>query len=352
MKEEERTPRSRERIAHKVQIREVAARAGVSPATVSRILNGSPTVAEEYRRKVAEAVAELGYRPNRIARNLRRQSAEMIGVVISDVENPHFAEMVRAVEDEAYAKGYRLLLCNTDETAEKQGSYLEILAAERVLGVIISPTDPAGPEIAELLDLGTPVVAFDRMVDDDRADSVIADNVDGTRQATRHLIAAGHTEIGFIGGGLGIETGTERLEGYQAAMRDAGLQPLVVSGGFRIEGGHAAAIEVLGRTPPPTALVVANNLMTAGALRAIRGLGVRVPDDVALVAIDDPFWAELVDPPLTTLAQPVRRMANAAMSLLLQRIEGHRERPMKMVFDFELRVRASCGTRTAGEKGG
>ena len=341
-----------DRPARVVQIREVADRAGVSPATVSRVLNDAPTVAEDYRRRVTDAVAELGYRPNRLASNLRRQSAAVIGVVISDIENPHFSEMVRAVEDQAYEKGYRVLLCNTDETLEKQRSYLEILAAERVVGVIISPTDPSGPEIAELLDLGSPVVAYDRAVDDPRADAVIADNVDGTRRATQHLIDAGHRCIGFIGGGLGVETGSERLEGYEAAMLAAGLEPLAVSGSFRIQGGYDAAIGLLGGTPPPTALVVANNLMTAGTLRALRSAGVRVPGDVAIVAIDDPFWAELVDPPLTTLAQPVRQMADAAMSLMLQRIEGRRERPMKLVFELEMRVRESCGTLPRRQRSG
>jgi len=337
--------------AGKVQIREVAERAGVSAATVSRILNGAPTVGEAYRQRVIEAVAELGYRPNRLARNLRRQSAEMIGVVISDIENPHFGEMVRAVEDQAYAKGYRVLLCNTDETPEKQRAYLEILADERVVGAIISPSDPAGAAIAQLMDLGIPVVAFDRVVDDPRADAVIADNVEGTRQATQHLIDGGHRRIGFIAGGLGVETGSERLEGYEIAMRAAALEPLAASGGFRIEGGRTAALELLGASPAPTALVVANNLMTAGALRGLRGAGVKVPDEVALVGVDDPFWAELVDPPLTTLAQPVRLMADAAMSLLLERIEGRRTRRRTLVFDLELRVRISCGTRPRADGG-
>ncbi|MGB9184210.1 MAG: LacI family DNA-binding transcriptional regulator [Solirubrobacteraceae bacterium] len=336
---------SSKRPTHKVQIREVAERAGVSPATVSRILNASPTVGEAYRERVMQAVAELGYRPNRLARNLRRQSAEMIGVVISDIENPHFGEMVRAVEDQAYEKGYRVLLCNTDENPEKQRSYLEILADERVVGAIISPSDPAGPEIAQLLDLGIPVVAFDRVVDDPRADAVIVDNLEGTRQGTQYLIDAGHRRIGFVGGGLGVETGSERLEGYETAMRAAGLEPLAGSGGFRIDGGRTVTIELLEAVPPPTALVVANNLMTAGALLALRGAGLGVPDDIALVATDEPFWAELVDPPLTTLAQPVRQMADAAMSLLLQRVEGRRKRPRKLVFDLELHVRASCGTK-------
>src|SRR4051794_6510165 len=157
-------------------IRDVAARAGLSQTTVSRVLNGDMTVREINRARVLEVIAQLDYRPNRVASNLRRQKAEMIGVVVSDIENPHFARAVRGIEDAAHQRGYRVLLCNTDENATRQRDYLDILAAERVSGVIISPTDPAGDEISALLDLGVPMVAFDRTVNDRRADAVLADN--------------------------------------------------------------------------------------------------------------------------------------------------------------------------------
>ena len=165
----------------RLRIRDVAELAGVSPATVSRVLTGSATVAEAKREEVLAVINELGYRPNRTARNLRRQQAQMIGVVISDIENPHFTQMVRAVEDATYRRGYRVLLCNTDEDEAKQRDYLHVLAAERVAGAIISPTDAAAPEISELIDYGTSVVAFDRGVSDRRADAVLAANAAGAR---------------------------------------------------------------------------------------------------------------------------------------------------------------------------
>jgi LacI family transcriptional regulator len=331
-----------------MRMKDVAERAGVSPATVSRVLNGAVSVRPEYRERVLRVIEEIGYRPNRLASNLRRQKAEMIGVLVSDIENPHFTQMVRAVEDASYGMGYRVLLCNTDETGEKQRSYLEMLAAERVLGVIISPSEPGGEEIAELLDLGIPVVAFDRPVKDPRADAVIVDNAGGTRMATEYLIRAGHERIGFVGGPVRVETGAARLAGYEAAMREAGLRSRSVDGAFRIERARVAVEEMLRQEPAITALIVANNLMTIGALRALRSLGVRVPEEVALVAIDDPFWAELVDPPLTTLAQPVREMAGSAVRLLMERIGGRRAEPGRLVFDFRLRVRGSCGTKGRG----
>jgi LacI family transcriptional regulator len=335
----------------RVRIKDVAERAGVSPATVSRVLNGVASVRVEYREKVLRAIEEMGYRPNRLASNLRRQKAEMIGVVVSDIENPHFTQMVRAVEDAAYRRGYRVLLCNTDENPEKQKSYLQMLAAERVLGVLISPSDPAGEELSELIDLGIPVIAFDRSVDDPRADAVVVDNAAGTRRATEFLIRAGHERIGFVSGLGGIETSVERQAGYEGAMREVGLEPRSVSGGFRIADGRTATEELL-ETGDLTALIVGNNLMTIGALEVLRIHRTRVPEEMALVAVDDPFWAKLVEPPLTTLAQPVREMAACAVELLLERIGGVRERPRRVVFDFELRVRGSCGTAVSRKGGG
>jgi LacI family transcriptional regulator len=326
-------------------IAEVAQRARVSPATVSRVLNADPRVGGAYRDRVLAAVAELGYRPNRLARSMRRQRSGAIGVVVSDIENPHFSGAVRAIEDLAYSRGHQLLVCNTDETPEKERSYLEMMLDERVLGVILSPADPADDMIATLIDAGIPLVAFDREVSDPRADAVIVDNVRGARAATEHLLRAGHRRIAFVGGRPEVETGAERLDGYEIAMRAAELEPRSVSGEFRIDPARGAVAGLLAGPQRPTGLVIANNLMTLGALQALAEAGVRVPDDVAVVAIDDPPWAPFVAPPLTTFGQPVRRMAADAMDLLLERVHGRRDRPARRVVpSLELRVRASCGT--------
>jgi LacI family transcriptional regulator len=324
-------------------ISDVAHRASVSTATVSRVLNGDARVGDAYRRRVLRAVEELDYRPNVLARNLRRQRTATIGVVVPDIENPHFGEMVRAVEDQAFDAGYRVLVCNTDEKADKQRAYLEALIDERVLGVIISPSDPGGEGISRLLDLEIPVVAYDREVADPRADAVLADNVKALRIGTDVLVAEGHRHIAFIGGRIDVETGAERLAGYEMAMRAARLDLEVVDGDFRLERAEAAVAGLLQRDPRATALIVANNLMTLGALRAIREAGLAVPGDIALLGVDDPPWSALVDPPLTTLAQPVRAMAADAMELLLQRVTGTREHPRRIVHPFELRTRASTG---------
>jgi len=331
-------------------MRDVALRASVSVATVSRVLNGSETVGADAQQRVRAAAEELGYRPNRLARNLRRQTTELIGVIVSDIENPHFTEMVRAVEDAAFGRGYRMVLCNTDEQAAKQRAYLDMLAGERVSGVILSPSEAESGELRDLLDLGIPVVAFDRHVADRRADSVVSDGEGAMRVATEHLLAAGHEGVAIVGGRPGVETADARRRGYEAAMGAAGLRPRAADGGFRIEPASAATQELLERDADVTALVVANNLMAIGALRAVARCGRRVPDDIAVVALDDPFWAELVQPPLTVLAQPVRAMADAAMRLLRERIAGDDAPAQHLVFPCELRVRGSCGTKRAMER--
>ncbi|HEX6510284.1 MAG TPA: LacI family DNA-binding transcriptional regulator [Chloroflexota bacterium] len=323
-------------------IRDVAQQAGVSPATVSRVLNGSAVVTPEVRRRVLEAIGHLGYRPNQVARNLRRQQAEMIGVVIGDVENPFFTETVRTVEDAAYNLGYRMLLCNTDENAEKQRAYLRVMAAERVLGVILAPSEPNAAEISDLLDLGIPVVAFDRAAGDPRADSVTADNWEAGRTATEHLLEWGCRHIVLVSSAE-IATGAERLAGYEEAMHSAGLQPRLAPGFSRAEGGMTAVEELLRQEERPDALIAGNGLMTMGALKALRRHEVRIPEDIAFVSIDDPFWAELADPPLTALAQPVRQMAQTVIELLVGRLQNRRDEPRHLVYPFDLRIRASSG---------
>lgn len=322
-------------------LRDVAAHAGVSPATVSRTLNGDDRVNAQLRARVEASVEELGYRRNMLARNLRRRRLDAIGVMVSDIENPHFSEMVKIIEQEGFKAGYRVLVCGTNESRDKQRVYLRMLADERVAGVILSPTDPAGSDIAELLDAGIPVVAFDREVSDPRADTVIADNVSGAAAATNLLIQYGHTDIAFVGGGKGVETSIERLTGYKRAMRSAGLTTRTAIGHFRVDGGRRAVSQLLAAETPPTGVVVANNLMTLGAIKAAHDARVRVPGDLSLVGIDNPYWSEFVNPPITSLAQPVAQMAREAIGMLLSRLDGDASPPRRTVHALALVIRES-----------
>jgi LacI family transcriptional regulator len=325
------------------RIKDVADLAGVSVATVSRVLNGDPRVDDEMRGRVRAAVAELGYRPNRLARNLRRQQLDAIGIVVPDIENPHFAEMVRIVETAALELGHRVLVCNTDEDASRQAAYLRMLADERVSGIVLSPSDPCG-SIGHLRELAIPVVAVDRALRDGVTDSVVADNAPAVQAAAQRLIDAGHERIAFVGGRSEVETGSERQRGYLNAVEGAGLSPLLADGGFRRDAAEAAVARLLAEPRPPSALVVANNLMALGAMRAIRAAGRAIPGDIAVIAVDNPPWAELLDPPLTVLAQPIRAMATQAVDFLVRRLSGDTSPPVRVVHPLELIVRRSCGT--------
>lgn len=337
-----------------VGIRDVASQAGVSPATASRALNGSVTVSDALRASVLEAASDLGYRPNNLARSLRRQRTDTIGVIVSDIANPHHSEAVRVMEDAASRARWRVVLCNSDERVDKQRAYLRLLADERVGAVILSAADEAGSGTDALLDLGIPVLAFDRVITDPRVDAVTCDNEAGVHALTRHLIDLGHRRIGFVGGRAHVATGSARLLGYRAAMREAGLRTLVEDGDFRADRAEAATRRLLQRASRPTALVVANNTMAGGTLRAVRRAGLVVPDEIALATVDDPVWAELVDPPLTALAQPVRAMAEAAVRLVLERVAGERDVSVHLVMPMELRVRRSSGGPVGirGRRGG
>lgn len=325
-------------------IKDVAERAGVSPATVSRVLTGNGSVSRPYRERVMHVVAELDYRPNLIASNLRRQKTHKIGVVVPDIENPTFSQAIRVIEEVAYRQGFRVLLCNSEDQPEKQRAYLETLADERVEGIILVPYLSDDAEIGDVIDRGIPLVAFDRPVDDPRADAVIADDLEVGRRATEILIDAGHRRIGFVSGIRAIKPGGDRLAGYEAAMRAHDLEPLVASGEFHVAEARAATKELLDTAGGITGLVIANNLMTIGGWQAIRARGVRVPEELAVVAIGDPWWTELLEPPLTAFAQPVRRMAETAVGLLFERIAGTRTHAKCVVYGFDLRFRRSCGT--------
>ena len=287
-------------------LKDVADHAHVSKATVSRVLNNNPNVAEELRIRVLESIHLLGYQPNRAARRLRASVSDVLGLIISDIENPFFISVVRGVEDAAYANQMSVVLCNTDENPAKQQMYLRVMQAERVAGLIISPTN-VNEDFTELQQLGIPVILLDRRTDKFETDAVTIDNVGGAYLAVRHLIDLDYERIGTIGGSPHLTTGRERYEGYRKALNAAGLkidEKLVKIGDFKTDRGYRLACELIGMPRPPQAIFVANNLMTLGTLRALRENNVRVPQDVALVGFDDMPWSSELCPPLTAISQP------------------------------------------------
>ncbi len=327
-------------------IKEVAEAAGVSTATVSRVLTNSPHVRPELRERVMDVVQKLEYRPNLIARSLRSQQTTSIGLIVSDIRNPFFTAISRAVEDTAYEQGYSIILCNTDEDQQKEAIYLNLMRDANVAGVIFSPTRQAAANFADL-NLDIPTVVVDRSVSNADVDAVLLDNVDSAYRLTTHLIDNGYRRIGAICGEMST-TGRERRAGYEQALRahDIALfADLVRFVPPRIETGYTTTLKLLDMAQPPDALLATNSLLAAGALEAIRERNLTIPDDIALVTFDETTWASLVQPQITLIAQPTHEIGKTATELLLRRIAEPDRPTRQVILKGQLLVRGSSAPR-------
>jgi len=291
------------------------------------------------------AIAHLGYRPNRVARSLRIQNTATIGLIISDIQNSFFTALVRAVEDVAYQHHHSVVLCNSDETADKEALYIDLMLAEHVAGVIISPASETGDAVYRLIEARVPVVAVDRRIPALPIDTVVIDNVRAGCELAGHLIGDGHTRIGALVGPPAITTGRERYAGFVQALEAHGLplRPDLVHVGLPKEDfGYRATTALLDLPEPPTALYVGNAYLALGALKAIRGRGLRIPDEIAIVAFDEMEWTSLVQPGLTVVAQPIYGMGRVAAERLFERMGDGDLPPREIVLDHTLVIRQSC----------
>jgi len=332
-----------------ITIKDVAEHAGVSVTTVSRVLNDHAYVADSVRVRVQESMQTLGYRPNRAAQRLRNNSSDLIGLIIPDIQNPVFQSMVRGVEDAAYQNGLNVMLCNTDDNPDKQKVYLRVMMAEQAAGLIVVPTHPNdGVSLGPVREAGIPIVILDREVANFDADVIKVDNAHGSSAATRHLLALGHRRIAFIAGTQVLSPGRERLQGVRESLGEHHLSlddMLVEYGDFKLESGYELTLKLMRQPNPPDALFVMNCLMTMGAIRALHELGVRIPQDVALVGFDDVPWAEDLDPPLTAVAQPTYELGQQAVQMILRRIARPQAAYHKVILQPRLLVRKSCGAQ-------
>ncbi|MDA3626302.1 LacI family DNA-binding transcriptional regulator [Saccharopolyspora sp. WRP15-2] len=324
-------------------ISDVATRAGVSTATVSRALNGKSSVDPALAARVLTAAAELGYRPNGPARNLRKQETAVLALIIADVENPFFTAIARGVEDVAHAAGYSVVLCNSDDEPEKEREYIDVALQERVAGVLLSPTGHG--ESAELLGRHTtPVVAVDRPLPNSPSDTVLVDSRLAAAEAVQHLADQGYRRIACLTGPSGVLTADDRLAGYRDGLRTAGLpesDELVRRSEFKAAGAKQAAHSLLTQPDRPDAVLVGNNMMAVGVLETCAELGMRPGRDIGVVAFDDAPWATLLDPPLTVVAQPAYDVGAVAAQLLLGRIAGERGEVTTTTLSAHLVARAS-----------
>ncbi|MBO0803810.1 MAG: LacI family DNA-binding transcriptional regulator [Nocardiopsaceae bacterium] len=307
-----------------VSIKEVAAHAGVSVATVSNVLNRPDVVAEATRERVNASIQELGFVRNESARQLRAGRSRMIGLVVLDVANPFFTDLARGVEDEASKAGLAVILCNSDDQESKEARYLELLEEHRVQGVLITPGAGAGARLEALRRRGVPAVLVDRRSDSDDQCSVSVDDVRGGDLAVSHLLAGGHQRIAYVSGPSAVRQVADRREGALRALdragRAAGELRVIEASGLNVAAGQRAGATVAGTSADarPTAVFCANDLIALGVLQELTRSRIRVPEDVALVGYDDIDFAAAAAVPLTSVRQPRQDLGRTAARLLLE----------------------------------
>ena len=339
-----------------VTMRDVARRAGVSTATVSRALAGSDAVSPEVRARVLAIAAELSYVPSRLPANLRSKSVRILSLVVGNVRNPYFPELIGGAEEAAAKAGFSLLFGDSDEDADRESAILAQLAVERVAGVAIAAASGVTDGLKAVLAVRIPVVAMDRRLPGLDVDTVTVDNEAAMYRGVRHLLDLGHRRVGLVSGPMDVSSIRERHDGYVRALSEAGITAvpsLIRHADLREAQARTATEELLTERPTPTAFATVNNLATVGVLKALRHAGVKVPGDVSVLGFDDLLAGELIDPPLTAIAQPTYAIGRKAVELLVQRIASPDGPVSDVVLDTELIVRASTGpVRPSRSRGG
>jgi LacI family transcriptional regulator len=327
-------------------MKDVARLADVSLATVSAVITGSTYVSPDLTSRVQAAVKALSYSPNTIASSLKKGTTKLFGLVVPDITNPFFTELVHSIQKRARTLGYSVLLCDSERDVEQERYYLKMLRAHLAVGTILCASAPDEAYADLKSDVGLmPIVSVDHIVKPDEYDSVVLDNVAAARMATQHILKFGHKRVAIIAGPQHLVPGRDRLRGFVEALRGAHLDVIpdyVCQGEFGEEGAFEAALELLGLPQPPSAILVTNNQMLVGTMRALAQAGLSVPGQVSVVAIDDFPWASAFSPALTTVRQPVDAMAEAALEMLVERVKGSTQAPRHRVFPPELIIRHSC----------
>ena len=338
----------------KATIYHVARRARVSTATVSRFLNGTGPVAAETRHRIEQAIRVLGYRPNTVARSLVTKATHTLALLMPDITNPFFPDLVKGIQLLADERGYTVLLCSVAGDAAREEEYLEMLSAKQVDGALLVGLVCGREAIARFAGHGIPIVSLDRNIDYPTAPLVQVNHRRGARAATEHLLQLGHRLVAHLSGPIGLRVSHERLAGYREALSRAGVAydpRLVVSGDFTEEAGYEGIEALLRRATPFTAVFAANDLAAIGATAALRDGGRRVPEDVSVVGFDDIRLAAYTSPALTTIRQPTYEMGRRATELLIDAVHGRTLGPgRQVVFEGELIIRASSTSVAAAQQ--
>jgi len=332
----------------KPTLKDVAGEAGVSIGMVSRVLNNYGSFSQETKNKVLDAAKKLAYRRNATARALKIKHTHAIGVLVSDFVSFFWSTLVRGIEQVANRAGYHIILCNTNENAQKGKEYFGTLLERNIDGLIVSPVQGTQTEIKRLSRGGLPMVLVDRGIRGLKVPCVTVDNEAGSFEAVDYLIKLGHRRIGIVSGIRGIMTSEDRLAGYVRAFTENGIsidEKLIVEGEFVSDKTHSAALKLLGMENPPTAIFVCNEPMTIGVLLALREKRIRVPDEMSLIGFDDPIWASITQPALTAVSQPSYSMGVLACEALIGQIKERdqlRISTESIVLKPKLVVRESC----------
>ena len=334
-------------------IKDVARLARVSTATVSNVINGTRFVSAPLKARVQEAVAELGFAPSRVAQGLRMQSTRLIGIVVADITNPFFSELVRRIGSIADSLGYNVLLCEADHDPAKELAALRLLASHRVEGVLLAPTGaPSTYFEPPISNFPRPIVMIDRVILESRFDGVSIDNRQAALDVTRHILSLGHVHVAAVAGSSHLPNTTERLEGFRAGLAEAGLDPAeapIIYADFRQDRARELSRDLLVASRPPTALFVSNNEMVIGVMQAITELGLACPSDISVAGIDDFPWATAFAPRLTTARQPIEALAQHGVRILHARIRGEDGAPERVVLKARLIARDSCAAPEGGK---
>lgn len=322
--------------------------AGVSLGTASNVLNNPEVVAAATRERVLQAIAKTGFVRSTAAHQLRVGRSLTVGVVLLDLANPFFGEMVKGAEQVLREEGYVLMVCSSDESVDHERRYLRVLEEHRVDGLLITPVERDLKALAALAGRGVPTVLLDRDAGTSGLCSVTVDDVRGGELAASHLLELGHEVVAFVNGPLSIRQCADRRQGARRAFRRAGRRPddclweLAVPA-LTVEQGELAAAQLLARDPRPSGVICANDLLALGVLKGLSAAGVAVPEEVALVGYDDLSFASMLSPPLSSVRQPKHELGASAAKLLLEEASGARHEHRSVRFEPELVVRASSG---------
>lgn len=327
-------------------IYDVARKARVSVATVSAVVNDSAYVSPQLKARVLAAVRGLGYHPNLLARSLAKRQTRTIGVIVPDIVNPFWPEVVRGAEDRAHASGYTLLLSNSDDNPDKEALYLNLFLAKCVDGVLLAkaPGRLSRDIAAQLKATNTALVQLIRTTPGLRCDAVLLDDHDAAYEGVSHLVRLGYRRIGFIEGPERVTTAQRRANGYRHALRDNRIKfdpSLFYVGDFRVKSGYDAGLVLLKRKPD--ALFISNYLMAVGFIKAMRQYRLRCPNDIAIVTCDDHPWIEAFSPQLTTVNFPKYELGSEAARVLIERLVSPDRRPERLELKSSLCIRESCG---------